>query len=56
MTVTDKPLAAVFGREIAMVAEPVGNLGFHSLGKQASCPIAQNFGERIGESSWLGQL
>ena len=45
MSMTDNPLAAILGGETAMVAEPVGNLGFNRLDKQASRPIAQNFGE-----------
>src|SRR6266705_6380470 len=39
-----------------MLAEKVRNLGLYRLGKQATRPIAQDFGELILDVSWLNQL
>jgi hypothetical protein len=56
MSVAHQPLAAVVGKFVGMAVEQGRNLGFDRLRKQRSSAVAQNFGERIGECSWLGEL
>ena len=56
MPVTDQPLAAVVGQVVGMGAEQGGNLGLDGLRQQRSRAVAQHLGQRIGKSSWLGEL
>src|SRR5437879_3946726 len=39
-----------------MAAEQGCNLGLDSLRQQRSRTVAQNLGQRVGKSSWLGEL
>src|SRR5947207_15576237 len=39
-----------------MAAEQARNLGLDSLCQQRSRAVAQNLGQRIGKTSWLGEL
>ena len=48
MPVTDQPLAAVLGMISA-------SLGLDCLGQQGSRAVAQHRGQRISQSSWLGE-
>jgi hypothetical protein len=56
MSVAHQPLAAVFGLEIGMLGEEFRHLSPDRLRQQRTRAGAQNFGERIGEGPWLGQL
>src|SRR6266576_4756589 len=56
MPVAHQPLAAVVGQLIGMAPEQARNLGLDSLRQQRSRAIAQNLGQRISKSSWLGEL
>jgi hypothetical protein len=39
-----------------MRAEQGGNLSLDRVRQQRSCAVAQNLGQRIGKSSWFGEL
>jgi hypothetical protein len=56
MSVPHQPLAAIVGHLIGVPAEQGSDLGLDSLRQQRSCAVAQNLGQRIGKSSWLGEL
>ncbi len=56
MSVAHQPLATIVGELVGMVAQQGRNLGLNRLRKQRSRAVAQNLGQRIGESSWLGEL
>ena len=56
MPMAHQPLAAVVGQLVGMAAEQGGNLGLDGLRQQRSRAVAQNLGQRIGKSSWLGEL
>ena len=56
MPVADQPLAAILGQLVGMAGEQGGNLGLDRLRQQRSRAVAQHLGQRIGKSSWLGQL
>jgi len=56
MPVAHQPPAAVVGQLIGMAPEQARNLGLDSLRQQRSRAVAQNLGQRIGKSSWLGEL
>ena len=56
MPVADQPLAAVLGQLVSMTGEQGCNLGLDCLGQQRSRAGAQHLGQRIGKSSWLGEL
>ncbi len=51
-----QPLPAVVGELVGMRHEPGHYLGLDGLRKQRPRAIAQNFGQRIGECPWLGEL
>ena len=51
-----QPLAAVFGLSVGVAAEEGCDLRLDGLRQQRSRALAQNFGERVGELSWLDQL
>ena len=53
---THQPLAAVLGQLVGMTGEKGSNLGLDCLGQQRSRAVAQHLGQRIGKSSWLGEL
>src|SRR5271165_5696077 len=53
--VTHEPLAAIIGQLVDMVAEQGRNFGLNGLRQQRSRAVAQNLGQRIGKSSWLGE-
>jgi len=56
MPVAHQPLAAIIGELVGMATEQARNLGLDSLRQQRSRAVAQNLGQRIGKSSWLGEL
>ena len=56
MPVAHDALAARLGLEIGVSPEEVGDLRLDGLREQGTCPVAQNLGERIGESPWLSEL
>src|SRR5437868_10564144 len=56
MSVPHEPLATVVGQLVGMAAEQGRDLGLDSLRQQRSRAVAQNLGQRIGKSSWLGEL
>ena len=56
MPVAHQPLAAIVGQLVGMAAEQGRNLGLDGLRQQRSRAVAQNLGQRIGKSSWLGEL
>src|SRR5262252_4268365 len=56
MPVAHQSLAAVVGQLVAMAAEQGRNLGLDSMRQQRSRAVAQNLGQRIGKTSWLGEL
>ena len=56
MPVAHQPLAAVVGQIVGMAAEQSRHFHLDGLRQQHSRPIAQNLGQRIGKSSWLGEL
>jgi hypothetical protein len=49
--VAHQPAAAVIGELVGMAAEQGGNLGLDGLRQQRSRAVAQNLGQRIGESA-----
>src|SRR4051794_15540153 len=56
MPVAHEPLAVVLGKFIGIHAEQRCGLGLNRLRQRRSRAIAQYLGQRIGKSSWLGQL
>jgi hypothetical protein len=56
MTVAHQPLAAVNRELVGMAAEQCRNHGLDGLRQQRSRAVAQHLGQRIGKSSWLGEL
>src|SRR5262245_57012796 len=56
MPVAHQPLAAVIGQLVGMTGEQGCYLGLDGLSQQCSRTAAQNLGQRIGKSSWLGEL
>src|ERR1700719_378608 len=56
MPVAHQPLAAVIGQLVGMAAEQSRNLGLDRLRQQRSRAVAQNLAQRVGKSSWLGEL
>src|SRR5208282_5790312 len=56
MPVANQPLAAIIGLETGVLGEKFRNLGLDRPRQQRTRAAAQNFGERIGESPWLGEL
>src|SRR5712691_8943401 len=51
-----QPLTAVIGQLVGMAAEQGHNLGLDGLRQQRSRAVAQNLGQRVSESPWLGKL
>src|SRR5262245_47293714 len=56
MSVPHEPLATVVGQLVGMAAEQRRDLGLDSLHEQRSRTVAQNLGQWVGKSSWLGEL
>src|SRR6267154_1014738 len=56
MAVANQPLAAIISLDTGVLGEEVRNLGLDRLRQQRTRAVAQNFGERIGESPWLSEL
>jgi hypothetical protein len=56
MSVAHEPPVAVVGQLVGMDAEQGCNLGLDGLRQKRSRAGAQNLGQRIGKSSWLGEL
>src|SRR6267154_2340983 len=56
MPVANQPLAAIISLDTGVLGEEVRNLGLDRLRQQRTRAVAQNFGERIGESPWLSEL
>ena len=56
MPVAHQPLPPIIGQIVGMAVEQGCNLGLDRLRKQRSRAVAQNFGQRIGECPWLGEL
>jgi hypothetical protein len=51
-----QPLVAITGQLVGMAAQKAGYLRLDSVRQQRSGPVARNFGQRIGKSSWLAEL
>src|SRR5262245_61122068 len=56
MPVAHQPLAAIVGELVGMAAEQGRDLGLDCLRQQRSRAVAQNLGQRISKSCWLGKL
>ena len=56
MPVAHDPLVAGVSQFVGMHAEQGCNLGLDRLRQKRSRAVAQNLGQRIGKSSWLGEL
>src|SRR5207302_3560554 len=56
MAVAHQPLAAVIGQLVGMADQQGCNLGLDVLRQQRAGAVAQNLGQRISKSSWLGEL
>src|ERR1700716_963182 len=56
MSVAHQPLAAVVGLLVGMAAEQSRHFCLDGLRQQRSRAVAQNLGQRVGKSSWLGEL
>jgi hypothetical protein len=56
MIVAHQPLVAIPGQLVGMAAQKAGDLRLDSVRQQRSRAVAQNFGQRIGKSSWLAEL
>jgi hypothetical protein len=56
MPVAHQPLVAVVGQLVGMAAEQSRHFRLDGLRQQRSRAVAQNLGQRIGKSSWLGEL
>src|SRR5262249_61617033 len=56
MAVTDNAAVALASLQISISVEEIGNLGLDRMRKQRMRSIAQDFGELIGECSWLNQF
>ena len=56
MSVAHQPRPIVVGQFVGMQAEQGRNLGLDRLRQQRTRTVAQNLGQRIGKSSWLGEL
>jgi hypothetical protein len=56
MPVAHQPLATVIGQLVGMAAEQGRDFRLDSLRQQHSRTVAQHLGQRIGKSSWLGEL
>ncbi len=56
MPVAHQSLPAVIRLEIGMLGQEIRYLGLDGPRQQRSRAVAQNFGERIGESPWLSEL
>jgi hypothetical protein len=55
MAVAYQTPAAIIRGQMSVGRKSFGNLGFDSLGKQGTRPIAQSFGQRIGAVTRLAQ-
>src|SRR4051812_28924327 len=55
VAVAHQPLAAILGVLVGVAGEEGCDLRLDGLRQQRSRTLAQNFGERVGESSWLDQ-
>src|SRR5262245_34870573 len=56
MAVTDNAAVALASLQISISVEEIHNLGLDRMRKQRMRSIAQDFGELIGECSWLNQF
>jgi len=56
VTVAHQPLAAILGQLVGVATEKGCDLGLDGLRQQRSRAVAQNLSQRIGKSSWLGEL
>src|SRR3974377_1884469 len=55
MSMAYQPLAAVVGQLVSVAAEQGGNLRLDGLCQQRSRAVAQNLGQWISKTSWLGK-
>src|SRR5262245_63755754 len=56
MAVTHNAAVALASLQISISVEEIHNLGLDRMRKQSMRSIAQDFGELIGECSWLNQF
>src|SRR6266700_3073573 len=56
MPMAHQPLAAVSGELVGVAAEQGRDFGFNGLCQQRAGTVAQNLGQRIGKTSWMGEL
>ncbi len=56
MSVAHQSLATIIGQLVGMAAEQGRHFRLDGLRQQRSRAVAQNLGQRVGKSSWLGEL
>src|SRR3989304_10347837 len=56
MPVAHQALAAIIGLEFGVLGKNFRHLRLDGPSQQSTRAVAKNFGERIGEGPWLGQL
>ena len=55
MPMAHQPLAAIIGELVGVAAEQGRDFGFNGLCQQRAGTVAQNLGQRIGKTSWMGE-
>jgi putative tryptophan/tyrosine transport system substrate-binding protein len=55
MPMAHQPLAAISGELVGVAAEQGRDFGFNGLCQQRAGTVAQNLGQRIGKTSWMGE-
>src|SRR5207245_4787919 len=55
MPMAHQPLAAISGELVGVAAEQGRDFGFNGLRQQRAGTVAQNLGQRIGKTSWMGE-
>jgi hypothetical protein len=56
MAVPNEALAAIFGLQVSVLGEKIGDLSIHGLSQQRARALPQDFGELIVKGSGLNQL
>jgi hypothetical protein len=56
MAVAHQTSAAIIGDLVGVSIGQSRHLGFDRLRKKRACSVAQDLGQRISESPWLGEL
>src|SRR5438094_8655046 len=55
MRMAHQPLTTVVGELVGVAAEQGRDFGFNGLCQQRAGAVAQNLGQRIGKTSWMGE-